>query len=491
MCRKTVHAITAFVIGVILLFLISCAKPPNQEMPLTTTSSEARQLLLSGREAWDDLRLDEARRLFEKAIALDSNFAIAYLYTALTEFGNDAFFIYMRKGVSLSNSVSEGEKELLLAAEADYLLQIIPLAITHAQKLADAYPRDKRAREWCGFWFWRAREYEKAIEELTAAVQIDPRFGPAYNMMGYCYSALGKFDDAEESLQKYAELLPNNPNPLDSYGEILLKQGKYDASIEAYNKALSLDPKYLSARIGLGTNLVLQGKEEEGRDQFRRYCDNATDDDQRRNGLRSIADSYIFQSDYPKALQELQKSYDLASKADKTFDMASDLSAMAEILLESGHLEEAKSKRRASLDLVQESSLATKEVKDRVQQGYHRFLVYAALKAGDLKAARENEQEYRNATKGVVEALTVMQHHELTGAIALYEKRFDDALRELRETDLQDPRNLFRLATAYEAQGDRAKAREFWMKSASFNEIRTDFAFVRNKALAKLAANAR
>jgi len=46
-------------------------------------------------------------------------------------------------------------------------------------------------------------------------------------MLGYSYRNLGNFDDAETAFKKYIELIPNDPNPYDSYAEMLLKQGGF------------------------------------------------------------------------------------------------------------------------------------------------------------------------------------------------------------------------------------------------------------------------
>jgi cytochrome c-type biogenesis protein CcmH/NrfG len=47
--------------------------------------------------------------------------------------------------------------------------------------------------------------------------------------MGYAYSDKNDFNKAEEAFKKYISLLPDSPNPYDSYAELLLKNGRYDA----------------------------------------------------------------------------------------------------------------------------------------------------------------------------------------------------------------------------------------------------------------------
>ena len=60
--------------------------------------------------------------------------------------------------------------------------------------------------------------------------------------------------------KKYVELIPADPNPYDSYAELLLKMGRFDESVANYQKALAIDSNFSSSRIGIATNLMYEGK---------------------------------------------------------------------------------------------------------------------------------------------------------------------------------------------------------------------------------------
>ena len=55
-------------------------------------------------------------------------------------------------------------------------------------------------------------------------------------MLGYAYRQEGDYANAEQAFKKYIELIPNDPNPYDSYAELLLKMGKFDESIDAVSQ---------------------------------------------------------------------------------------------------------------------------------------------------------------------------------------------------------------------------------------------------------------
>ena len=48
------------------------------------------------------------------------------------------------------------------------------------------------------------------------------------------------YANAEKAFQKYIELIPKDPNPYDSYAELLLKMGRFEDSIAQYRKALEI-----------------------------------------------------------------------------------------------------------------------------------------------------------------------------------------------------------------------------------------------------------
>jgi tetratricopeptide (TPR) repeat protein len=74
--------------------------------------------------------------------------------------------------------------------------------------------------------------------------------------------------------------------------------------------------------------------------------------------------------------------------------------------------------------------------------------------------------------------------HELGGMIALEEKNYDKAISEFEQSNMQNPQDLYRLATAYQAKGNGAKAREYYAKAAKFNSLPLiNLAFVRAKAV--------
>jgi len=481
--KKRLWLITATIVSILLAITCTIAQ---EEIPITTSSDEALELFRKGRDLWEK-GIQECTQYFEKAIAKDSTFAMAYYFLAFSRYDLDKLFAYLNKAVSLVDKVSEGEKIILLATQAEFINDNPTKAKELYQKLVETYPQDKRAHEAFGFCYFRTREYGEAIDEYKKAIEIDPDFASPYNPMGYCYSYLGNYDEAEKVLKKYAELIPNAANPHDSYGEILMKQGKFDESIDAYKKALSLDPDFLAAHIGLGTNLIFKGKADEGRKEFQKFYNMAHDDGERQYVIQAIAASYIYEGKFEKAMQELQELHSIVEKNNNLIEMAYSVNLMADLLLETGKLVEAEMKYLKSVELIEKSEIASKEQKNDVKQGLLFDEAHIALKKDDVITAKAKADEYRKQIEIDNNPLEMQTSHELVGMIALHEKRYDDALQELQQANQRNPRNLCRMAKAYQGKGDKVKAKEFWTKAANFNEISINYAYIHNKAKKKLA----
>ncbi|HKX26588.1 MAG TPA: TonB family protein [Blastocatellia bacterium] len=115
------------------------------------------------------------------------------------------------------------------------------------------------------------RQWKEAVEVYRRAVQLQPNFASAYNHLGWCYAALGKFDQALEAHQQgllYAgvKLFNYEVKPTQAHyaiGSDLYNLGRYDEALAAYERALKFDSKNKDALYELGRTRIAQGNREE------------------------------------------------------------------------------------------------------------------------------------------------------------------------------------------------------------------------------------
>jgi tetratricopeptide (TPR) repeat protein len=489
------RGLNLFVLGAMVVFGLAtwtaCSKSGSEnsvaasstggKLPITTKSEDARKEFLEGRALAEKLLAQDSLQHFDKAIALDPDFAAAELARANASPTAKEFFAHLNKAVSLADKASEGERLLVLANQAGANGQTAKQK-EYLEQLVAAYPNDERAHFALGGFYFGQQDLGQAIEQYKKATELAPSYSPAYNILGYAYRQQGDYTDAEQAFRKYIELIPNDPNPYDSYAELLLKMGKFDESIAQYRKALSVDPHFMPSRIGISADLTYMGKPGEADAELQKMADQARNDGELRAALFNMAVVAADGGKYDKAVQQIEKQYAVAEKKNDVAAMAGDLLAKANILLEAGKSDEAKKEFDRSLELIQSSGLS-QEIKNNAVLAHHFNMTMVAVAKKNFATAKAEAEEYRKGSEASKNAVQERLSHELAGVIALAQKDYDNAITELEQANQQNPRNLYRLYQAYQGKGDRAKAHEYCVKSAEFNPLpQLNYAFIRMKA---------
>lgn len=451
------------------------------KIPVTTASEDARKAFLQGRDLSEKLLTQDSIQHFDRAISLDPKFALAELSRANVSPTGKEFFEHLNKAVSLSTRASNGEKLLILGNEAG--------ANGNAAKQKDlleqlvaAYPNDERAHFNLGGYYFGQQEVPKAIEHYRKATEIAPTYSPAYNILGYAYRQNEDYASAERAFKKYIELIPKDPNPYDSYAELLLKMGKFDDSITEYRKALAIDPNFIASHLGISADLMYQGKAEEAAAELQKITEKARNDGERRTALFGFTVLDVDSGKLDKALEDMDKQYALGEKTNDIPAMTGDLQFKGNILLEMGRYDDAKASFERLLKMTEDSNLS-QEIKDNAKLFHHYNLARVALGKKDYATAKTEAEAFRKGTETLKNPFQTKQAHELAGMIALEEKDYDQAIAELQQANQQNPYDLYRMCQAYQGKGDSAKAKELCTKAANFNSLpQLNLAFIRMKA---------
>lgn len=94
------------------------------------------------------------------------------------------------------------------------------------------------------------REYDRAILEYTAAIQLKPDYAEAYNDRGFAYYLKGNGQQAIADFTTAIELRPNYPKAYNSRGVAYMSHG-YGAtkSVPDFDRAIALKPDFRYAYI--------------------------------------------------------------------------------------------------------------------------------------------------------------------------------------------------------------------------------------------------
>jgi len=451
------------------------------KVSIITKSEDARKEFLQGRDLSERLLAQDSLEHFDKALALDPDFASAELARANNSPTAKEFFEHLNKAVSLADKASDGERLFILANQAgangDVRKQKDSL-----DKLVAAYPNDERAQFTLGNYYFGQQEYRSAIEHYKKATELAPNYSAAYNILGYAYRQQDDYANAEQAFKKYVELIPNDPNPYDSYAELLLKMGRFDESIAQYRKALSIDSHFVPSHFGISADLTYMGKPQDAEAELGKMVEQARNDGELRTALFGLAVVAADSGKLDKALLEMDKEFAVAEKKNDPAAMAADLQAKGNILAEMQRYDQANQQFDRSLKFVEDSSLS-QEIKDNAKLQHHYNLTALAIGKKDYAAATTHAEEFRQGAEASKNPAQVKLAHELAGRIALAQKDYEKAIAELEQANPQDPRNLYRLGQAHDGKGEHTKAQEFYSRAAKFNSLPAlNYAFIRTKA---------
>lgn len=196
-----------------------------------TNSNEAYQLYLKGRFHFAKRTKDDILRsidLFQQAIKLDPNFALAYVGVA-ESYSVAPSYPYMSP--QEANPLAKAAVEKALAIDPD-----LPEAHTVAGMIAATYD-----------WDWA-----KAEREFKRALEIDPNLAATHYRYAWVYlSPLGRHDEAVAEMKKAMELEPLSLIQGSNYAGVLLYARRFDEALDQAKKTHDLDPSFISGQTWL------------------------------------------------------------------------------------------------------------------------------------------------------------------------------------------------------------------------------------------------
>jgi len=141
-------------------------------------------------------------------------------------------------------------------------------ALVHYREAARLSPRTLSYRTDLARALGAAGRNAEAIEELEAAVAIEPGPGPLQSLASL-YAAAGNQPRALDTLRRAAGVAPNSAIIQQDLAHALEKAGQTAQAIEAYQKVLQINPKAANSRGLLADLLFREDRKEEAIDLVR------------------------------------------------------------------------------------------------------------------------------------------------------------------------------------------------------------------------------
>jgi len=415
-------------------------------LPVTSASAAARRYFENGMVQYENHRWNFALEDWHQAVKLDPDFAQAHVWIAMTTV-DPAEESKHRELAKASMEHATPAEQLLVRWMAGIHENNYVAGIAAMNDLLAQYPQDKRLNFLCGYWLYKLDQYDLAEKLTQRALVEDPRYATAYNQMGYIYSRRGDYQKAIEAESKYVELLPNEPNPHDSYGEMLRLSGRFEDALEQYHIALKIDPTFYISQKELGETYAIMGDGEKAREEYAKAIHEAPSDGLKAEYLQKAAMTYVRGRQYDEA----DKAYlDAAAKAHQMQQWvwearAYRIMAMYETDAKaaSANLEKAESILAEKKGSVAQSDL------DEEQAHIWRVRVERAAAAHEFTLAGNALEKLDKMAQTGGSVSIERTHDGAVGTLLVAEKKFAAAIPQL-EDDFANPLSMKQLLLAYQ-----------------------------------------
>ena len=148
-------------------------------------------------------------------------------------------------------------------------------------------------------------QYSEALPYLEAILEDYPNHSGALNMIGFCWSELGKDATAYQFFQRALQTEPNNHFVLVNAGRALHELGRYEEALSYFLKAAKINPEYAMAYSNGAASLVQMSKWKEGQQcaELALECD-----PDEKNARMNVANCYLAQGELGKGWDAMELS---------------------------------------------------------------------------------------------------------------------------------------------------------------------------------------
>ena len=221
-----------------------------------TSNPAAHRLYLQGRYFWNRRSADGlamAVELYERAISLDPNYALAWAGLAGAHL--------MRFGWGIAR-IDEAAPKVTAAAER--AIELDPtLAEPHA-----VLGYLKTLHEW---------DWDGAQREFLRAIELDANYSSAHHWYAFLLATRGNVRGAIDEILLARELEPDSPIINSEVGYFYIQDRQYERALEEIGQASVLDPTYDSTIWNYVRAYGFLGRHEEGRAAAQTLLATATD----------------------------------------------------------------------------------------------------------------------------------------------------------------------------------------------------------------------
>jgi tetratricopeptide (TPR) repeat protein len=438
-------------------------KNASAKLPVTTSSAQARNSFEKAMREFEQYRIPDTLQDLRAATKADPNFAQAFILLSRMSQDPAEQAAARKRAKELAPRVSPSE-QLLIRWVADAQENNYLPAISAMNDLLQKYPRDQRLAYMAGDWLMQQQRYEQAVVVLERAIALFPDYAAALNDLAYGYADTGNFEKAFATMDRYVAVDPDQPNPHDSYGEILRMAGKLDAALEQYRMSIRIDPDF-GSELGVADTYALMGKELEAREEYDRAIVFAPSNSDKVQRELQSAVTWIRENNRKQAERALS---DVARHAHSAGLARLEAEAHRILGMYEPDSKVAMKHLQAAQEVLQEDHVISTSDRDEEQARILRTRATRLVEMQDIDSASKAVKQLETMAGTSRSQVIQLCYHGAAGAVLVAQGKFAEAIPHLEE-GTGDPESMRLLWRAYNSTGATSEAQAVASKLAALN----------------------
>jgi tetratricopeptide (TPR) repeat protein len=416
----------------------------STSMPVTTSSAQARALYEKGMQDYENLYLERCNEDWRSAVKADPNLAVAWAWIAFNSSNPQEVSAAREKAKALAPKLPQGEQLMvswiIKVQEGDFIG-----GISAMNDLLEMFPKDKRLFYLAGNWLMGENGDEQARKIMEKALALDKNYPAALNDLAYLYARNREFAKAFADMDRYVALLPTEPNPQDSYGELLRMAGNFEASLQHYRAALKIDPDFVTSQAGLGDTYALMGNQEQARIEYDKAIRFAHNEADRLTYSMQKATTWVREGKFTEADKLLQEIGQTAHAKGQDLQEAQAYRQAAEYQADDAA---ALKYLQSAEESLEHRNAISKGDKDEELSRILRNRAVRAAHGGNPALADHSLKQLEAMAAGSRNRVIQSSYNGAAGTLLVDQKKFDEAISYLEE-DQDNPFTMELLVQAY------------------------------------------
>jgi len=413
-------------------------------LPVTTSVPQARALYQKGMADYENLYLERCNDDWRAAVKADPSLAVAWAWIAFNSSNPEEASAAREKAKSFAPKATPGEQLMVSwiakVQEGDFIG-----GISAMNDMLEMYPKDKHLLYLAANWLVGEDGNDQAQRFLEKALALDKNFPAALNDLAYIYARHREFSKAFAAMDRYVALLPAEPNPQDSYGELSRMAGNFEGSLQHYRAALKIDPDFIWSQAGLGDTYALMGNQEQARIEYDKAVRFAPNEADRLSFSMQKATTWVREGNLSEADKQFREIATTAHAKEQELQEAQAYRRMAEYQTDDNaalkYLAEAESSLGHSRTISRSDS-------DEELSRILRTRAVRAAHAGNQGLADKSLKQLAAMAAASRNHVIQSSYNGAAGALLMAQKKFDEAI-PLLEEDQDNPFTMELLVQAY------------------------------------------